>query len=120
MEVSRAAAEFNSGLKDYDRRGSVDVIIAIDEDAFFAGNGRCQAIHRHLHAGHGIRRMQAQERRRKKIPRGLRIGDVTGQQQSGHDGCKFALEPQSGICVQRLRKILDLSGFSGKQIPAHG
>src|SRR2546430_14576888 len=70
--------------------------ISIDEDAFFAGNGRCQAIHRHLHAGHGIRRMQAQERRRKKIPRSLRIGrseEHTSELQSQSNlVCRLLLE----------------------------
>ena len=52
VEVGGAAAQFNSGFEDDDGRGAIDVVIAVDQDAFFALDGGVEAVYGGFHAGH--------------------------------------------------------------------
>src|ERR1700682_1345017 len=52
MEVGSTAAEFDGGLENDNRCGAVNIVVAVNQDAFFALNGRFQSINCGLHAGH--------------------------------------------------------------------
>ncbi len=52
MEVGRATAKFDRSFQNDHGHGSVDVIIAIDQDRLFALDGRIEAIDGASEAGH--------------------------------------------------------------------
>src|SRR5581483_10606127 len=49
MDVSLTTAEFDRGLQDDHGGGSIHVVIAVDENAFFALDGGIEAIDRGVH-----------------------------------------------------------------------
>ena len=71
VEVSRAAAKLNRGLQDDDSSRSIDIVVAINQDAFLIGDGCAQALDGGGHAAHEIGRMKLVERRRQEICRAL-------------------------------------------------
>ena len=58
MKISAAAAELDSRFKDDDRGSAINVIIAVNENAFPARNGRFQAFDGSAHPGDGVGRME--------------------------------------------------------------
>ena len=69
MEVGRAAAEFDRSLQDDDRHGSVDVIVAVNENLFFAFDGGVDAIDGCAQTRHKIGVVKMGERWRKERAR---------------------------------------------------
>ena len=55
MEVSSASTEFDGGLENDNRGGAVNIVVAVNQDAFLAFDGRFQSIECGLHAGHEVR-----------------------------------------------------------------
>ena len=86
VELRGAAAEFDHGFQDDDGGGAVDVVVAVDEDVFFLGDGGLQALDGGLHAEHQVRRMQMRELRREKAIGLFRTDDTAGGQESRNDG----------------------------------
>src|SRR5271170_2562241 len=75
VELGSTAAKFDRRFQNDDGGGAVDVIVAIDENAFFALDGGVDAINGSFHAQHQIGRMKLSERRIEKTLGGLRISD---------------------------------------------
>ena len=58
VKISRAAADLNRGLQDYDSQGAIHIVVAVNQDGFFARDGGPQALDRLIHPQHEIRRVQ--------------------------------------------------------------
>ena len=58
VEVGCASAELNRGLQDDDGHGAVHVIVAVDENGFFAFDGGVDAIDRCAEASHPVGSVQ--------------------------------------------------------------
>ena len=54
MKVGRSAAKLDGGLQNDDRRGAVDVVVAVNQDFLFALDGRFQAVDGGAEAGHPL------------------------------------------------------------------
>ena len=50
VKVGRAAAQFDGGFEDDDGGGAIDIVVAVDQDAFLALNRRLEAIDGGFHA----------------------------------------------------------------------
>src|SRR5262249_25063292 len=58
VKIGGAAAKLNRGFQDDDCRGSVDVVVAIDQDLLSIDNGSAYAFDGFTHAAHQVRRVQ--------------------------------------------------------------
>ena len=76
VEVGRASAELDRGFQNDDGHGAVHVVVAVDEDGFFAFDGGVDAIDRCAEAGHTIWSVKMGERRGEKGAGRFRIGDA--------------------------------------------
>ena len=61
VEIASTSAEFDSCLQDNDGHGAVNVVVAINENWFFAVDGGVNAIHSGLQTCHQERRVQMRE-----------------------------------------------------------
>ncbi len=82
MEVGGAAAEFDGSLQDDDGGGAVHVVVAVDEDGFFALDGGIEPVDRRLHAAHQIGRVKMSERGREKARGGFGVRNVAREQEA--------------------------------------
>ena len=55
MEIGSAPTKFYRRLQNHDGGGAIDVVIAVDEDAFFALDGSIKAVDGSSHTVHQIR-----------------------------------------------------------------
>ena len=55
VEVGCAAAKLDRGLQDNDGHGAVDVVVAVDQDGFFAFDGGVEAVDRSGESSHSSR-----------------------------------------------------------------
>jgi hypothetical protein len=58
VKVGRTAAKFDGGFQNDDGHRSINIVIAIDEDGFFAFNGRVDAVDGGAQARHLFRGVQ--------------------------------------------------------------
>ena len=84
VEIGRAAAQFDRSLQNDDCHGAVDVIVAVDQDGFFAFDGGVDAIDGGAQAGHPFRSVKMGERGREKRWR-IRHRDAAAHQQWRED-----------------------------------
>ena len=85
VEVRRSATELDRSLQDDDRHGAVDVVVAIDQDGFFAFNGGIETIDSGAQAGHLFWRVKMGNGRHQKMLCSIQVGDSTTDQQRSED-----------------------------------
>ena len=61
VEVGGSTTEVDGRLQDDDCGGAVDIVVAVNEDAFLALDGGVQTVDSGAHAGHRIGRVQLRE-----------------------------------------------------------
>ena len=83
VEIRRSSAEFDRRLQNDDGHRAVHVVVAVNQNRFFALDGGVDAIDGGAQAGHLFGRVQMGKGRGKEARGGFGIGDAAHDQQAG-------------------------------------
>ena len=121
VKLSRSPAKLNGRLENDDCRRAIDVVVAVNQNFFFALQRRFQPIQSGFHAAHPQRVVEVGKRRRQKTGRRLGLVDSAPDQQIGKHGQGRRRNFQFGIMqcrcqdasFRRIQRIGDPSHLSG-------
>ena len=102
VKLSRSPAKLNGRLENDDCRGAVHVVVAVNQNFFFALQRRFQPIQSGFHAAHPQRVVEVGKRRRQKTSSRLRFVDPTPDQEIGKHGQRRRRNFQFGIMQRRF------------------
>src|SRR6185437_8359065 len=92
VKIGCSSAQLNRGFKNYDGRGAVHVVVAIDQNSFLALDCSFNAVERYFHSGQQIRRMEIGERWRKEMVGSLTAGNATHHKKAGKNRSNRGIE----------------------------